>query len=276
MILPNIFIGTGGYSETDLLGTLYPSNAKPKDFLHHYANHYDCVEINSSFHAPIGQKALIGMLNKASGRLKFSLKLHQSFSHTRTANLATAQAFLDAVAPIITGGHFAPLLLQFPHSFERTVANRQYLANLVGWFKDQTLAIEFRSPTWHCPPVFAQFAKTPNLIWVNADYPKNIGLPNTPFWANARTAYVRLHGRRGDWWEKDSAKDRHDYRYTDDELHQFTQIIFDNRANFDELFVYFQNTTHSHSYYNIMKFKEILTEFGFGVKTPSQVQTSLF
>ena len=88
-----IYIGTGGYSDTDLIGTLYPHSAKANEFLHYYANHYDCVEINASFHAPIGQKTLLGMLNKADGRLKFSFKLQlpssiqfssvQSLSHVR-------------------------------------------------------------------------------------------------------------------------------------------------------------------------------------------------
>lgn len=275
MILPKIYIGTGGYSETDLIGTLYPPNAKPKAFLYHYANHYDCVEINSSFHAPIGKQALLGMLSKADEQLKFSLKLHQEFSHTRTANVATAQAFRQAIDPFITTNALAPLLLQFPHSFERTPGNRQYLGELVAWFDGLPLAIEFRSPTWHCPPVFKHFNHS-TLIWVNADYPRNIGLPTTPFWANARTAYVRLHGRRSDWWEKDNAKDRHDYRYTDTELFALAQTIFDNRANFNELFVYFQNTTNSHSYNNILTFKEILTTFGFDTKTPNHIQASLF
>lgn len=275
MILPKIYIGTGGYSETDLIGSLYPYGTRPSDFLHHYANHYDCVEINSSFHAPIGQKALTGMLKKADGRLKFSLKLHQTFSHHFTATAKTAQDFLDILTPIQP--FLAPLLLQFPHSFERNLANRQYLTNLVGWFKDQTLAIEFRSPTWHCPPVFAQFAKTPNLIWVNTDYPKNIGLPNTPFWANTRIAYVRLHGNNPNWWEETTAKDRHNYRYANHELDNIVETIANNKQNFDELFIYFQNTTNAHSFYNILTLKEKLRKQGFEVKVGNKIgQGELF
>ncbi|UXZ04341.1 DUF72 domain-containing protein [Moraxella nasicaprae] len=270
-----IYIGTGGYSDTDLIGTLYPHGAKASEFLHHYANHYDCVEINSSFHAPIGIKTVQGMINKANGRLKFSLKLHQTFSHTCTATAKTAQDFLGILTPF--GEYLAPLLLQFPHSFERTTANRHYLGEVVKWFEGWQLAIEFRHPSWHITPVFTHFAKTPNLIWVNADYPKNIGLPNTSFWANTRTAYYRLHGRRGDWWEKESAKERHDYRYTDAELAKIADEIFSHRANFDELFIYFQNTTNAHSFYNIMILKEKLSAYGFVVKTPKIVgQGELF
>ncbi|STY90084.1 DUF72 domain-containing protein [Moraxella bovis] len=273
--MPTIYIGTGGYSDTDLIGSLYPHGAKASEFLHHYANHYDCVEINASFHASIGQKTLLGMLNKADGRLKFSLKLHQDFSHNFTATAKTAQAFLNILTPL--QGYLAPLLLQFPHSFERNFANRQYLGEVVKWFDGYPLAIEFRHPSWHINPVFDYFAKLSHIIWVNADYPKNIGLPNTPFWVNTRTAYYRLHGHNKNWWDENSAKDRHNYRYSDDELGKIADEIFSHRANFDELFIYFQNTTNAHSFYNIMMLKEKLSAYGFVVKTPtSSGQGALF
>ena len=59
---PRIYLGTGGYSDTDLLGTLYPISTKKTDFLREYAKQYGGVEINSTFYAPIGQKAFAGMV----------------------------------------------------------------------------------------------------------------------------------------------------------------------------------------------------------------------
>ena len=56
---PRIYLGTGGYSDTDLLGTLYPTGTKKTDFLREYAKQYGAVEINSTFYAPIGQKPLL-------------------------------------------------------------------------------------------------------------------------------------------------------------------------------------------------------------------------
>ena len=46
---PRIYLGTGGYSDTDLLGTLYPTGTKKTDFLREYAKQYGAVEINSTF-----------------------------------------------------------------------------------------------------------------------------------------------------------------------------------------------------------------------------------
>ena len=48
MQTPHIYLGTGGYSDTDLIGTLYPFGTDKSDFLTIYSQHYDAIEINVS------------------------------------------------------------------------------------------------------------------------------------------------------------------------------------------------------------------------------------
>lgn len=100
---PRIYLGTGGYSDTDLLGTLYPTGTKKTDFLREYAKQYGAVEINSTFYAPIGQKAFAGMVDKAyvqtDSQLKFAVKLHQDFTHARKGTSEHAEAFLNGAHP---------------------------------------------------------------------------------------------------------------------------------------------------------------------------------
>ncbi|UDW82947.1 DUF72 domain-containing protein [Pasteurella canis] len=276
---PHIYIGTGGYSDTDLIGTLYPFGTDKTEFLTIYSQHYDAIEINSTFHAPIGVKALLGMVEKAQGRLQFSVKLHQDFSHKRIATRENAQAFLAVLQPLRDQHCLANLFVQFPTSFERTHTNRYYLAELVSWFKDHILAIEFRHPSWHCQSVLDYFHGKENLIWCNVDYPQNIGLPAFQFYANQRTAYLRLHGRNPNWWQAQSAQERHDYRYNDVELQNLATLLNQHRNEFDRLYLYFQNTTKSHSFYNIERLKAYLAEYGFEVKAKPEFligQQSLF
>lgn len=59
-----IYLGTGGYSDTDLLGTLYPTGTKKTDFLREYAKQYGAVEINSTFTHPSDKKPLLVWLIK--------------------------------------------------------------------------------------------------------------------------------------------------------------------------------------------------------------------
>lgn len=276
---PHIHIGTGGYSDTDLIGTLYPFGTDKSEFLAIYSQHYDAIEINSTFHAQIGVKALQGMVEKAQGRLQFSVKLHQDFSHKRIATRENAEAFLAALQPLRDQHCLANLFVQFPTSFERTHANRYYLAELVSWFKDHILAIEFRHSSWHCQSVLDYFDGKENLIWCNVDYPQNIGLPAFQFYANQRTAYLRLHGRNPNWWKAQSAQERHDYRYNDVELQDLAKLLNQHKSEFDRLYLYFQNTTKSHSFYNIERLEAYLAEYGFEVKAKPEFligQQSLF
>lgn len=263
----SIYIGTGGYSDMDLLGVLYPAGTKKTEFLQEYAKHYATVEINSSFYAPIGKKAYEGMVKKSNGKLKFAVKLHQDFSHTLTATPDSAIGFLQAIEPIIQADCLASLLLQFPHGFDRTIANRQYLATLASWFDGLPLAVEFRHESWHIPQVYASFTQQ-NLIWCSVDYPNIQGLPPSRLLFTNRTGYLRMHGKNVNWWDSHSASERHDYRYTEAEMQEWAVSIANQRANFDTFFIYFENTMKAHAVYNITMLKKALINQGLTVNSP--------
>ena len=283
-LAPTVYLGTGGYSDTDMIGTLYPVGTKKTDFLAEYAKHYGAVEINSSFYAPLGRKAYEGMLRKSEGRVKFAIKLHQDFSHTLKATAEHATAFIEALQPLIEADCLAPLLIQFPHGFDRTQSHRLYLSKLADWFSDYPLAIEFRHASWHIPQVehsFQQFG----LIWCSVDYPQVNGLPNSRLLftqgtgqntsqnqvltqgqkPQTRTGYLRMHGNNLNWWNALSASERHDYRYTPQEMQSWAQAIANQRQHFDELYVFFQNSTKAHAYYNIQMLRSALEHLQFRV-----------
>ena len=269
---PTVYLGTGGYSDTDMLGTLYPKGTKKSDFLAEYAKQYGAVEVNSTFYAPIGQKAFAGMLRKSDAKVRFAVKLHQDFTHVRSGSPDHALAFIEALQPIIEAECLAPLLLQFPHGFDRTQAHRLYLAQLVEWFSDYPLAIEFRHASWHVPQVVDSFRKQ-GLIWCSVDYPKVQGLPpsrliltQSDASSGVRTGYLRMHGNNLKWWDALSASERHDYRYSVEEMQGWAQAIANQRQHFDELYVFFQNSVNAHAYYNIAMLREALAGFGFLVK----------
>jgi uncharacterized protein YecE (DUF72 family) len=154
--------------------------------------------------------------------------------------------------------------LQFPHGFDRTREHRLYLANLVSWFKDYPLAIEFRHNGWHTPQVVDSFTEQ-GLIWCSVDYPKVSGLPPSRLIFTQRTGYLRMHGNNLNWWDAMSAAGRHDYRYSEAEMNDWAQAIANQRQHFDTLYIFFQNTVNAHAYYNIAMLREALGKFGFEV-----------
>lgn len=261
----SIYLGTGGYSDDDLVGVLYPDNAKKSDYLRHYADNYRAVEVNSSFYAPIGRKAFEGMLEKSHGQLQFGIKLHQDFSHHGKGTAEHAAAFIEAIEPIQAADKLAALLLQFPHSFDRTANHRQYLAQVVSWFEGVPLTIEFRHPSWHTEPVIASFRQQ-GLIWCSVDYPNVQGLPQSDIHLTTRRGYLRLHGQNLNWWEAYNAAERHDYRYTEQDMQQLATQIAAKQQEFDDLFVFFQNTVKGHAVYNIAMLRQALQGFGLNVQ----------
>ena len=261
----HVYLGTGGFSNSDWEGLLYPVPRKPTDDLYYYAQAFDVVELNSSFYAIAGEKAFAGMLNKSAHRLKMAVKLHHDFTHRRTATADLAQRMRLSPKPFREAGLLAPFLAQFPYSFARTPENRRYLAQLVKWFAGEQLAIEFRHISWHVQDVQQAFREM-GLIWVSVDYPQLAGMPISDVVLTSRTGYIRLHGRNdAQWWEGKSAAERHDYHYSEDELVLWADRIAAKQAACDELYVLFENTTKGHALHNIAVLRKLLTERGITV-----------
>jgi uncharacterized protein YecE (DUF72 family) len=253
-----VYIGTGGYSNDDWKGLLYPPDCKKTDYLRHYTQAFDSVELNSTFYAIAGEKAFAGMLRNSEGRVQIAVKLHQDFTHQRTATADLAERMMRSPQPLRDAGVLAPFLAQFPYSFPRNPANRRYLAQLVAWFKGQTLAVEFRHISWHVREVQQAFERA-GLIWVSVDYPQLAGMPISDLVLTQRTGYIRLHGRNdAQWWDGKTAADRHDYRYSTAELEVWAQRILARQADCDVLYVMFENTTQGHALHNIPVLRELL------------------
>ncbi len=260
-----VYLGTGGYSNPDWLGLLYPASMKKNDSLTVYRRAFDVVELNSSFYAIPGEKAFAGMLAKSQGQVQFTVKLHQDFTHARRFDADLVARMRQSPQPLREAGRLGPFLAQFPYSFARTPANRQYLAELVAAFAGEALALEFRHISWHLSTVQQAFAEQ-GLIWVSVDYPPLAGMPVSDLVLTDRTGYVRLHGRNeATWWTGKSASERHDYRYSPAELERWAARIIARRDQCDTLYVLFENTTQGHALHNIPVLRQLLGDAGLDV-----------
>ncbi len=240
-----VYIGTGGYSNDDWLGLLYPEGTKSANYLELYSRHFDCVELNSSFYGIPGLKAFEGMARKSGGRTRFTVKLHQVFTHSRKPGDSDYDRMLQSTEPLREAGVMGPYLAQFPYSFHRTADHRQYLLTLAERFAGHELAVELRHGSWDRPEVRSGMAEY-GLLWVSPDYPPVGGMPEPQLHVTGEVGYLRLHGRnQGTWWEGGSAAERHDYLYSRTELNDWAdQIVGVQEAGeAEELYVLFENTT---------------------------------
>ena len=235
--MSNLRIGTSGWNYPSGRGTwngiFYPAavkgrrrkrGAKPKfDELAYYAEHFDTVEINTTFY---GQpKAAIAQTwaERTPSGFEFSLKLYRALTHADIPGVPRLD--LDAIDDLparhraACGGRqnwraagAVSAELQADARNRRRISTRCWQR-----FRDYPVAVELRHRSWS-----DDFSSTLSLLnsheaaLTQIDEPKfkvsirQNQLPNiTGFY------YMRLHGRNAaQWWKHDKSEDRYNYLYS--------------------------------------------------------------
>ena len=263
MLRSRIRIGTSGWRYPSGAGSwngvFYPPTARgarPKGFdeLAFYAEHFDTVEVNSTFYGVPRTAVVSSWAERTPDDFEFSLKLHQRFTHPkmhlaatgedRVAGRAEVDRFRDAVDPLHRAGKLGVLLAQFPPSFKNDTASHDQLAWLLEALSDCPMAVELRHRSWS-----DDVAATLRLLnglgaaWVQIDEPKfklSIAqnyLPNVESFY-----YMRLHGRNAEkWWRHDAAEERYDYHYSESEIKPFAETADAAGRLVKKLYLYLNN-----------------------------------
>ena len=243
-----IRVGTSGWSYPSGKGTwngiFYPeqpvrrARGTPKfDELAFYAEHFDTVEVNSSFYRVPSLDMVRKWVARTPADFEFSLKLYQKFTHPDMFAKATGgdpsklgrrdvDEFRASIEPLVTAGKLGALLAQFPPSFKNEPESRGYLEWLLTAFAEYPIAVELRHRSWSETPadtvaLLGEF----DAALAQIDEPKFKTSIRQTLLPNVRSFYyLRLHGRNAaQWWKHDSSEDRYNYFYSPDELRPFTE-----------------------------------------------------
>lgn len=247
---PRVRVGTSGWSYPSGNGTwngvFYPGpGQRPRgsgkfDELKFYAEHFDTVEINSTFYRIPAVSTAQSWARRTPKDFDFSLKLYQKFTHPDMFHEATGadphdlgkadvDAFRKAIDPLASAGKLGALLAQFPASFKNDANSRGYLEWLLKGFSDYELAVELRHRSWSDDPKpTLQILSAYGAALAQIDEPKfkdsirqDIKGPNLETFS-----YLRLHGRNAaQWWKHDKSEDRYNYLYTAKELEPFADAV---------------------------------------------------
>ncbi|HEX3644479.1 MAG TPA: DUF72 domain-containing protein [Vicinamibacterales bacterium] len=286
-------IGTSGWNYPSGDGTwngiFYP-RPRPKGFdeLAFYAEHFDTVEVNSTFYGQPREAVSRAWAARTPPQFEFSVKLYQKFTHPRMfkqrlagrlpGEAAAGPAPLDALArpndadidafrrgidPLASSGRLGALLAQFPASFKESPATRDYLARLLRAFSEYPIAVELRHQSWS-----DQIAETLTLLnafgaaWVQIDEPKFRFSIRQNYLPNVKGFYyMRLHGRNAEqWWRHDQSEDRYNYLYSAGELKEFTETAAAARQLVKKLYLYTNNHFSAKSVANAAMIKQQLGE----------------
>ena len=286
----DVRVGTSGWSYPSGKGTwnglFYPATRSKRggtaafDELRFYAEHFDTVEVNSTFYGQPRSEVARSWAARTPPGFDFSLKLYRKFTHPRMfkeAALASAPGsegpLLDMLAevtphdidefrrgidPLAASGKLGALLAQFPPSFKDSPVAREHLASLLGAFADYPVAVELRHRSWS-----DALGETLSLLdswgaaWVQIDEPKFRTSIRQNYLPNVRGFYyMRLHGRNAaHWWKHDASEDRYNYLYTADELRDFSTIAGAAKDLVRQSYLYANNHFSSKSVVNAVMLK---------------------
>ncbi len=236
-----ILVGTSGYSFADWVGPFYPPGTRSGDFLRHYAEHFDAVEVNSTYYRIPHPRVIEQMERKTPPRFRFVVKLNQAFTHEGVEDPALARSFLDAVAPLKAAGKYDGLLAQFPWGFQRSPASEAHLARLRERFEGEPLFAEFRHESWAAPGLAALLERL-GVGYCAVDEPRLPGLMPPVALRTTADAYVRFHGRNAqNWWGRGGG-DRYDWDYSERELGEWLARIAELARQARQTYVFFNNS----------------------------------
>lgn len=223
--------GVAGWSYDDWWGPVYPApRSRTFDPLAYLAGYFDTIEINSTFYRPPSPKSAAAWARRVAPnpRFKFTAKLWQRFTHQR--DTAWTPDDVDRVraglAPLAEADRLGCVLVQFPWSFKRAPASREWLEDVVGAFAEFPLAVEVRHSSWNVPEFYAALRER-GLGAVNIDQPVFRHSIKPGAEVTGLLGYVRLHGRNYENWFRDNAEshERYDYLYSKTELDAWLQRI---------------------------------------------------
>jgi uncharacterized protein YecE (DUF72 family) len=274
-----IRIGTCSWADEALSKYWYPKGVAPGERLRHYAEHFDMVEVDSTYYRLPGEEMVerwaertpdgFVMHVKAFGVMtRHPVKVEQLPPDLRDEapkdergrvdrpprefRAEIFRRFLAALEPLRSSGKLGGLLFQFPPYVVPKEASLDYLAWAREQLGDDEMLVEFRHRSWYDDEhrdETLRFLEEHRMSHVVVDAPqveaKNV--PPTVLALTTPILYVRMHGRNAGTWNSrgKSAAERFDYLYAEEELEEWVEPLGELSQQAEEAYVLFNNNNRS-------------------------------
>jgi uncharacterized protein YecE (DUF72 family) len=278
--LTPIRIGTCSWADEALSKYFYPPKFPAKERLAYYAEHFDTVEVDSTYYRLPSESMVQGWADRTPDGFTMHVKAfglmtrHPVKVEVLPEDLQGAmpvdergrvdrpprelrgevfRRFLEALEPLRASGKLGGILFQLPQYVVYKDRSLEYLE----WAREQlggdTMLLEFRHRSWldeENVSATLSFVESIGAAYVTVDAPKSDTaknlIPTVPAVTNA-IAYVRFHGRNLATWNKrgGSAAERFDYLYSDEELEEWTPTLRELAGQSKEAYAFFNNNSSS-------------------------------
>lgn len=145
---PKIYLGCAKWGREEWVGKIYPPKTKEKDFLQHYVQHYNSIELNATHYKVYGEGGISKWIEKAKGKdFMFCPKMYQGVTHR--GSLSNKQFISNEFFRGIVAfkQHLGPIFIQVSDTFspKRKDELFDYLKTLP---TDLNFFLEVRHPDW--------------------------------------------------------------------------------------------------------------------------------
>ena len=145
---PKVYIGCAKWGRTEWVGKIYPPKTKEKDFLEHYVQHYNCIELNATHYKVYGAEGIKKWAAKAANKdFLFCPKMYKGVTHfgsLKGKDFIMNEFFRGIVA---FEKHLGPTFIQVSETFspKRKEELFTFLRSLP---TDMQFFVEVRHPDW--------------------------------------------------------------------------------------------------------------------------------
>jgi uncharacterized protein YecE (DUF72 family) len=108
--LADAYVGTAGFSYPSWRGGFYPADAKPDEFLRHYAERLPSVELNTTFYRLPSEDQFARWAEQTPAGFRFAVKMNRRI--TVGGRLELVQTFCEQVRAL--GEKLGPIRIQIP------------------------------------------------------------------------------------------------------------------------------------------------------------------
>ena len=153
--MATLYAGTSGFAYPAWKPGFYPAKLPAKQFLNHYAERLNCVEINYTFRRLPSAGTLENWVRATRPGFVFAVKANMRITHIlRLKNAGEAtELFLRMIDPLRTARRLGPILFQLPPAVKCDLdLLRTYLNLLPAGLR---YAFEFRHKSWLTGEVYA-------------------------------------------------------------------------------------------------------------------------
>jgi uncharacterized protein YecE (DUF72 family) len=151
--VPGILLGTSAFTASGWEGSFYPKGTRSADYLAFYAQHFQTVEIDSTFYGCPSARTVNNWAARTPEDFIFSVKVPQIITHEK-ALVDCDSEFEEFVGTMdILGPKLGPMVFQFPF-FDKWKFPKEdsFLAALIPFLKklpaDHKFVVEIRNKNW--------------------------------------------------------------------------------------------------------------------------------